>query len=80
MELKKLAQYWKKSIFKYDLGNNLLKLLLLKFLLLLNQFLETENLYKIINEVNSNKNKNVYTVLEKNIIGTKIIKLIIAEK
>ena len=57
IELKKLAQYWKKIMFKYDFGNSLEKLLFFK--LLLNQLLETENLYNIIKDVNSSKNKKV---------------------
>lgn len=77
IELKKLAQYWKNNIFKYDFGNNLLKF---DLFLISNQFLETENLYKIIKDVTSKENKKVYMVFDKNIIGTKIIKLNIDEK
>ena len=82
IELKKLAQYWKKIIFKYALGNKRSKVLefLLKKLFLGNQFLETENLYKINNEFNSKTNKKVYKELDKNITGIKIIKLSIEEK
>lgn len=82
IELKKLAQYWKKIIFKYDLGSNLSKvfLFLLKKLFFSNQVLETVNLYKINSEFNSNKNKNVYILFDKKINGIKILKLINEEK
>lgn len=53
---------------------------LFKKLFLLNQFLDTENLYKINKEFNSNKNKNVYIVFDKNINGINIIKLNIEAK
>lgn len=75
IELKKLAQYWKNIMFKYDLGKTLLNVFLL-----LNWCLETENLYNIVSEINSNINKNVIILFDKNIIGTKIIKFNIAEK
>lgn len=76
-ELKKLDQYWKNIIFKYDFGNNLLNkfLFLLKKLLFLNQYLETENLYNINKELTSIKNIKVYKVLDKNIKGIKMLKL-----
>lgn len=82
IELKKLAQYWKKIIFKYDFGNNLSKvfLFLLKKLFFSNQFLETENLYKINKEFNSNKNKKEYILLDKKIKGINMLKFIKDEK
>lgn len=63
-------------MFKYAFGS-----ILEKFELFLgNQFLETENLYKIVKDINSNKNKKVYIVLDKKIKGINIIKLDIDEK
>ena len=55
-------------------------LFLLKKLFFSNQFLETVNLYKINKEFNSNKNKNVYMLLDKKIKGINILKFIKEEK
>ena len=53
---------------------------LFKKLFCLNQNFDTENLYKINKELISNKNKNVYNVLERNRIGIKTFKLKIDKK
>ena len=64
-------------MFKYDLGITLENF---KLFFLSNQTLDTENLYKIIKEVNSNTNKKVYTVLDKKIKGTVMDKFNIEKK